>query len=205
MTDPPKHVREAAYVLSATQASQLPAPVYSEIAFAGRSNVGKSSLLNMLVGSRKLARTSSTPGCTRAINLFRITLSDGVIDFVDLPGYGYAQRSKSERKGWGPMIEGFLTQRVGLRAIVVIVDIRRGVEEDDRMLLDFVESVGKQAVIVATKLDKLTTSERKPALLRLAKETGLRVVGTSSHTGEGANHLWKEILRQAGIQLKLPA
>src|SRR4051794_28829777 len=100
---------DAQFLTTAMTAATLPPPLFAELAFAGRSNVGKSSLINNLAQRTKLARTSSTPGCTRGLNLFRLTLRGGAqLDFVDLPGYGFAQRSKSERAGWGPMIEGFL-------------------------------------------------------------------------------------------------
>ena len=110
--NPTMDVLDAEFVAGATALGQLPAPTFAEVAFAGRSNVGKSSLINNLVQRKKLVRTSSAPGCTRAINIFRVRLrTDGDeahLDLVDLPGYGYAQRSKAERKAWGPLIEGFL-------------------------------------------------------------------------------------------------
>src|SRR5687768_10668543 len=123
---------DAQFLTTAMNAATLPPPLFAELAFAGRSNVGKSSLINSLAQRTKLARTSSTPGCTRGLNLFRLTLRGGAqLDFVDLPGYGYAQRSKDERKSWGPMIEGFLKKRVGLRGVVILVDERRGLESEE--------------------------------------------------------------------------
>jgi len=144
--NPAMDVLDAEFVAGATALGQLPAPTFAEVAFAGRSNVGKSSLINNLVRRKKLVRTSGAPGCTRAINIFRVRLrtndEEAHLDLVDLPGYGYAQRSKAERKSWGPLIEGFLSERPGLRGAVVIVDIRRGTQDDDLQLLEFLESVG---------------------------------------------------------------
>ncbi len=182
---------------------QLPAPTFAEVAFAGRSNVGKSSLINNLVQRKKLVRTSGAPGCTRAINIFRVRLrtQDEVahLDLVDLPGYGYAQRSKAERKSWGPLIEGFLSERPGLRGAVVIVDIRRGVQEEDVQLLEFLESIDVTPILVATKLDKLPANKRKPAIATLKRELGRSVIGYSSVIGEGRETLWKRILSVSSI------
>jgi len=193
-------VIDARFVAGATQLSQLPPPAFAELAFAGRSNVGKSSLINGLVQRRKLVRTSSTPGCTRQLNLFRIQLRGGAtLDFVDLPGYGYAKRSKAERTYWGPMIETFLERRVGLRATLVLVDVRRGVQEEERQLLEFLASVGCAAILVATKLDKVPASKRKATLQKLQRESGLRVLGVSAQTGEGFEAVWRVMLEAAGI------
>lgn len=197
-------VLDASFVAAATRQAALPPPAFAEIAFAGRSNVGKSSLINKLVGRRKLVRTSSTPGATRGLALFRARLRVGegdeaLIDLVDLPGYGYAKRSKSERRSWGPMIEGFLTERVGLRAVVVIIDVRRGPEDDDVQLLEFLAHVGVPAILVATKLDKLPANKRKPELAKLKRQMGQKPVGFSSASGDGVDALWKRILYAASI------
>lgn len=201
-------VLDASFLAAASKPSALPAPAYAEIAFAGRSNVGKSSLINKLVGRRALARTSSTPGCTRGLTLFRTRLRVGDdearIDLVDLPGYGYAKRSKSERRSWGPMIEAFLRERPGLRAVIVIVDVRRGPEDDDLDLAAYVAELGMTPIVVATKLDKLPASKRKPALAAVAKQLGHKPVGFSSVTGEGTDELWKRILAAASIGDRAP-
>jgi GTP-binding protein len=197
-------VLEAEFIAGATDVAQLPAPTFAEVAFAGRSNVGKSSLINKLVSRKKLVRTSSSPGCTRAINIFRVRLrtesGEAHLDLVDLPGYGYAQRSKAERKSWGPLIEGFLSERPGLRGAVVIVDIRRGVQDDDVQLLEFLESVDVTPIVVATKIDKLPASKRKPALSKLRNQLGgLRLVPYSSVSGDGRDLLWKRLLTVSSI------
>ena len=151
----------------------LPPPLFAELAFAGRSNVGKSSLINSLAQRTKLARTSSTPGCTRGLNLFRLTLRGGAqLDFVDLPGYGFAQRSKTERAGWGPMIEGFLESRVGLRGVVLLIDVRRGIEEEEQQMLEYLAHIKRKAIVVATKIDRLPLSKRKTAVQTLAQAVG---------------------------------
>jgi GTP-binding protein len=124
-------VVEATFVAGAVDAESFPAPTHLEVAFAGRSNVGKSSLLNSMMDRRSLARTSRTPGCTRQLNIFEVRCADGlVLRFVDLPGYGWARRSKDERMQWQKMIEGYLVTRASLRAVVLLVDVRRGVEDD---------------------------------------------------------------------------
>ena len=178
-------IKEASFLLSVPAVADLPAPTFAELVFAGKSNVGKSSLINAVVGRQALARVSATPGCTRGINLFRIQLGDALLHLVDLPGYGYAQRSKRERRAWGPMIEGYLRQRVGVRLVVVIVDVRRGVTEEDQQLLEFLDSLGHEALLVATKLDKLGKAQQKLALAALRRSSGREVYGFSAVTKVG--------------------
>lgn len=219
------HILDASFVASATDLSQLPAPQRAEIAFAGRSNVGKSSLINRLCDRKKLVRTSSRPGCTRGINIFKLRLRDQPphqkvssaqhtqtgqvasefqekhLDLVDLPGYGFARRSKSERMSWGPLMESFLSTRPGLRGVVVIVDVRRGLEPDDFELIEFLDHVGQTPIIAATKLDKLPKSKMKLALKNVQQGSRLRVYGFSAETGEGRDRLWRAILKTAALDL----
>ena len=191
----------AEFTAGATSVAGLPPPALAEVAFAGRSNVGKSSLMNMMLGRRNLVRTSNTPGCTRQINVFSARLDDSLaVHFVDLPGYGYAKLSKTELKSWGPMLEGYLRRRQTLRAVCVLVDIRRGVLEEERALLDFLaqpaeieRAVPMVSIVCATKLDKLPVSQHKPALAALARESGLDVVATSAETMLGREVLWARL------------
>lgn len=196
-------VLDAEFVAGATALGQLPAPTFAEVAFAGRSNVGKSSLINNLVRRKKLVRTSGAPGCTRAINIFRVRIrtndDEAHLDLVDLPGYGYAKRSKAERRSWGPLIEGFLRERPGLRGAVVIVDIRRGAQDDDLQLFEFLDSIGVTPILVATKIDKLPASKRKPAVAALRRELDRPLIAYSSVTGDGREALWKRILLVSSI------
>lgn len=187
MTQPSHNplIKQASFVLSAPHVKELPAPTFAELVFAGKSNVGKSSLINSIVGRQALARVSATPGCTRGINLFRISIGDALMHLVDLPGYGYAQRSKRERRAWGPMIEGYLRERVGIRLVVVIVDVRRGVSEEDEQLLEFLDSLGHESLLVATKLDKLPKAQQKLALAALRQSSKREVYGFSAVTREG--------------------
>lgn len=199
-------IADARYVATATDVEGLPAPAFAEIAFAGRSNVGKSSLINTLVERRKLVRTSNTPGATRGISIFRVDLKSEsgdktTIDLVDLPGYGFAKRSKGERKSWGPMIEGFLERRVGLRGVVLIVDARRGLEDDDVQLLDYLEHIRLPSLIVATKIDKLAKSERKLALEAIAHDAGDPPIAASSETREGREALMRAVLELTSTPL----
>jgi GTP-binding protein len=193
-------IRNAEHIASAQDVRDLPAPVLPEVAFAGRSNVGKSSLINHLVARKKLVRTSGTPGCTRGLGLFRVELVQGSLDLVDLPGYGYAQRSKSERKAWGPMIEGFLRARAGLRLVLVLIDARRGLGEEDQMLLEFLRSIDRPAVVVATKLDKLSRSERASVLAQIERDAGGKPIGFSVVENLGREALWNVVLEHAGLK-----
>jgi GTP-binding protein len=200
----------AEFSAAAKAGLELPPPVQIEIAFAGRSNVGKSSLLNKLMNRRNLARTSSTPGCTRQLNFFNVRTSHGMnLSLVDLPGYGYAKRSKDERKLWAELIDNYLLERPTLRALALLVDVRRGLEPDDLGLLEMLAS-GSSAtraaikpLIVATKLDKLRSGERAAALAEI-KTSGVTVFGFSTELPETATSLWAALERRAGIATQNP-
>ncbi len=199
----PFDVLQAEFLASAGDPSSFPPPALAEIAFAGRSNVGKSSMMNALMQRHGLVRTSSTPGCTRAVNVFRAVTRGGLdLQLVDLPGYGFAKRSKSERITWGPLLETYLQQRPTLRAVIVLVDVRRGIEDDDRQLLEFcaLDRPGNAPVrtmVVATKLDLLSKSKRKPALEAIKKSAGTRVIGFSASDGDGRLEVWTLLDRWA--------
>ena len=199
-------ISEAEFTAGAQKADQIPAPNASrpEIAFAGRSNVGKSSLLNMMLARKGLARTSRTPGCTRQINFFDVAVTGGPkLVFVDLPGYGYAKVSKSESRAWKQLLEGYLQERATLEAVVILVDARRGIEEEEQALVDFLRlREGLPVFIAITKLDKLSKSEHKPRLKALEKQAGVKVVGTSAETGAGREELWARLLRVATHRLE---
>lgn len=191
----PKH---AEFIKSATEPQGFPPPQLPEIAFAGRSNVGKSSVINMLVGKTGLAKTSNTPGRTRLLNWFRIEPQKGKpLAFVDLPGYGYAKVPQAMRMSWQPMVERYLIGRDVLRAVIVLVDARRGAQSEEHELLEWLESEGVVAEVVMTKTDKLAKSKRKPALAALKRELGLErlPIMTSAHNREGLSELWRFILR----------
>ena len=201
----------AEFAAAAKGQVELPPPTQIEIAFAGRSNVGKSSLLNKLMGRRNLARTSSTPGCTRQINFFAVRTSQGMnLSLVDLPGYGYAKRSKDERKLWAELIDTYLLERPTLRAVALLVDVRRGLEADDLGLLEMLETGSSHSrapikpLIVATKLDKLRSGERAAALAKI-KAPGASVFGFSTELPETALALWATLERRSGIATPEPS
>ncbi len=192
----------ADFLAAAGPESDLPAPIGVEIAFAGRSNVGKSSLINALVERRNLVRTSSTPGATRKLCLYEARAADStVFHLVDLPGYGFAKRSKQERAAWAALVEGYLQKRSTLAAVVLIVDARRGVEQDDRELVEFIEHAAPpsrrpvRVILVATKLDKLARSAQRPAIEGIRRAAGRGVIGFSAETGDGKELLWSAIRR----------
>ena len=184
----------------AARADQLPPATAPEVAFAGRSNVGKSSLLQSLLGRRGLVRISNTPGRTRQINVFDIDLVDlGALSFADLPGYGYAKVSKSERKSWGTLVERYLEKRKSLRAVVVIVDARRGAEPDDEQLIEYLHSIERHTIVVATKTDKLAKNVIKPRTMEIGKALGAVAVPYSAVTGAGRAELWRLLLRSCDL------
>jgi GTP-binding protein len=183
--------RRTEFVAGATRLDRLPPPALPEVAFAGRSNVGKSALLNRLLGRRGLARVSKTPGRTQQINFFAV---DERLLLVDLPGYGFARVPVAVKNQWCVLVEGYLTARRTLRGVVVLVDIRRGIEADDARLLDFLAAHAIPARLVATKTDKLA---RGPRLRRLAEIAAQRAgdppIAFSAVSGDGVTQLWSAI------------
>src|SRR4051812_17261204 len=165
-----------------------------EVAFAGRSNVGKSSLLNTLVRRKSFARVSRTPGRTREINFFRI---NNAFVLVDLPGYGYARISKERKAEWRPMIDSYLRRTTQLRGIVQLLDIRREPSEDDRAMLDFLAELEVPTIVALTKADKLSKSGAREQATSIARSLALdadQVIPFSAHTGEGRVELLEAIM-----------
>ncbi len=191
----------AEFIKSCTTPEQFPPDGWPEIVCVGRSNVGKSSLINTLTQRTGLAKVSRTPGKTRVINFFRLKLADAQaprLFLVDLPGYGYAKVSKSVRAEWGPMIQSYLEDRPQLRGLLFLVDVR-GPSPHDVHTAQWLHELGIRRVVVATKVDQLTRRERAPALAHLRATLGLEASETvilfSSKSREGREALWQEVKR----------
>lgn len=195
-------VTSATFVKSATSPEHYPRGGRPEIAFMGRSNVGKSSLMNSLLGVRGLARTSSTPGRTQLINFFSI---NDAINFVDLPGYGYARVPRDVKKHWGPMVEKYLATRPNLVLSILITDSRHEPTDLDLLMKEWLEARGKPFIIVATKADKLSSNQLRASLSRASAVLGSNeLVAYSAVTGRGAARIWKEITtRIANFRLRI--
>ncbi|HUX45983.1 MAG TPA: ribosome biogenesis GTP-binding protein YihA/YsxC [Terracidiphilus sp.] len=190
------------FLLSALDAAQFPVPDVPEIAFLGRSNVGKSSLLNSLVGD-KAAKVSQTPGRTRAINFFALLdqRQKRRLVFADLPGYGYAKISKSISAGWPAFIEPYLAERETLSLCICLVDSNIPPQPSDRQLIDWMRHAGRSFAVVATKVDRLSGNERTRNLAALKKGLELEdVLAVSAKTGYGAKDLWARIEAAGGGQ-----
>jgi GTP-binding protein len=188
--------RSATFIASAPHPGAFPEPGAPEIAFAGRSNVGKSSLLNVLVGVTQLARTSSTPGRTRALNWFAVVPPKGPdLAFVDLPGYGYAKVPHEMRDAWRPLVEAFAT-RPSLKLFIVLVDLRRGPEKEEAELFEWLDSIGVPSLLVLTKADKLSKSQRGLAAREAAQllKRPNQALLFSALSGDGIPELWRAIL-----------
>ena len=184
-------ITSATFVKSATSPEHYPRDGRPEIAFMGRSNVGKSSLINSMLGAKGLARTSSTPGRTQLINFFLI---NDAFYFVDLPGYGYARVPRDVKKHWGPMVEKYLATRPELVLSIVITDSRHEPTELDLLMKEWLEARGKPFLIVATKADKLSSNQLRAKLSRASAVLGSgELVAYSAVTRSGAARIWKEI------------
>ena len=184
------------FIGSATGVDHFPAPVLPEIAFLGRSNVGKSSVLNSLLGA-KIARTSSTPGRTQSINFFEVRWPgkpQPEVVFADLPGYGYSRVPREISSQWSGFIEPYLKERRSLALCLALVDLNVPPQESDRQLLEFLQSAGRPFLMVGTKADKLSGNTLRKALNTFTQVLPeLRVVPYSARTGLGRNELWQEI------------
>jgi GTP-binding protein len=186
-------IRSATFITSAPSLTGCPASDLPEIAFAGRSNVGKSSLINTLLNRKGLVRTSATPGRTQMLNFFAI---NDILHFVDLPGYGFARAPKAVRERWQPMIRGYLSGRDNLRAVIWLLDARRDPSDEDLRFLDWLEEAERPTIPVVTKVDKLSRNELARRLAAIARATGLdRDLFTtfSSVTREGVAEVWARI------------
>ena len=184
-------VNQAEIVISAVKPSQYPEGNLPEFALAGRSNVGKSSFINRMLGRKALARISSKPGKTQTLNFYLI---NEIMHFVDVPGYGYAKVSKKEREAWWKMLETYFTSREQLKAVVLITDLRHPPTTDDILMYDFLKHYGIPYVVIATKADKISKSQWQKHL-KVTKETlGLSqedyLILFSSETGEGKDKVW---------------
>ncbi len=189
-------IRRAELNRSCAKLDQFPDTSRLEFAFLGRSNVGKSSLLNALVQRKQLARTSSTPGKTRMIHFFEVDVDSQALMLVDLPGYGWARVSRKERESWQSLVEGYLEDRQALRTAILLQDLRRDFSEDETLLLDWLAERGIEALVVLTKGDKLKPMRRAKRAKELRGQLGNRsvpVLLTSSQAKQGIHELWKAI------------
>ncbi len=196
----------ADFQTTAVEPKGYPDDATPEIAFVGRSNVGKSSMINALSQRKKLARVSNTPGRTRTLNFFLLTVEDAsgerrTVRFCDLPGYGFAKVSKAERSGWKGMIETYLSKREQLRAVVCIIDGFVGPTEDDLQVIPWIREAGRDVIIAATKIDRHAKARRIPAIRKFEGELGVppqTAIGVSSVEGINLDALWERILSRAG-------
>jgi len=196
-------VKDARFVKSASRLSQYPVGAFPEAAFCGRSNVGKSSVINCLLQRRNLARTSSTPGRTRLLNFY---LVNHQLYFADLPGFGYARVSGEMRQDWKRMVEEYLEKRAQLKAVVLIVDLRRGLMSGELEFLAWLKAREIKVLLVATKSDKLKRSERLKsgqALEAQIEEGALEVIEFSSVSCEGRDKLWEELEKVLGVGISV--
>ena len=187
-------ILSAEFIKSAAAPADYPRGGLPEIAFCGRSNVGKSSLINTLLTRRRLAQTSKTPGKTRTLNFFLI---NEAFFFVDLPGYGYAKTGRSLKESWGKMVETYLSSRSVLRAAVLLIDIRHSPTRLDRQMKEWLDYYGHPVLVAATKEDKIGSQASRRSLDHIAEELPLRedqpLISFSSKTGRGKDRLWSAL------------
>ena len=188
-------IRSAKFICSAVTPEHYPPADLPEVAFAGRSNVGKSSLINKILNRKKLVRTSKTPGRTQLLNFFEI---NEIYRFVDLPGYGYAKVPVEVQKRWRPMVETYLTSRSNMRGMVLLLDIRREPSKEDLNLWHWLQTMSIKVVTVITKVDKLSRNKRNKQSAAIARTLGGKkeeLIEFSAMTGEGKEKVWRELLR----------
>src|SRR5512133_2708333 len=194
------HVKTTVFIKSATKPAHYPESSLPEVAFAGRSNVGKSSLINVLVNRKKLVRTSSTPGRTQLINFFDV---NGTFTLVDLPGYGFAKVPLEVKRQWGPMMETYLAQRTNLAGVVLIFDIRRIPREEDLQLLTWLRTYGVVPILVVTKCDKVSKNERSRQFALIGSSLGVakeELLPFSALSKEGVAAIWTRIEAVLGLE-----
>jgi GTP-binding protein len=187
-------ISSAKFICSAVKPEHYPPADLPEVAFAGRSNVGKSSLLNKILNRKKLVRTSKIPGRTRLLNFFEI---NGMYRFVDLPGYGYAKVPAEIQSRWRPMVETYLSIRANLRGIVLLLDVRRMVSKEDLALWHWLQSASREVIPVITKVDKLSQNKRNKQVAAIARTLGGKAeefLEFSAITGQGREELWQKLL-----------
>ena len=186
-------------LISAVSKKQYPSGDLKEIALAGRSNVGKSSLINKLLNRKNFARVSSSPGKTATINFYNI---DNTFNFVDLPGYGFAKTSMEERKRWGKMIEEYLNSRSQLVSVVLLVDFRHKPTADDVMMLDWIVSNGFEPLVIATKYDKVKPSKRDESIEIIKNTLNIdQLILFSSENGFGKDDVWGKFGEILGVDM----
>ena len=196
-------VSSAEYIISAVKPAGYPDSAIPEVAFAGRSNVGKSSLLNSMTGRKGLVKVSKTPGKTQTLNFFLI---NNRLMFVDTPGYGFAKTPAKVREGWGAMMETYLKRREQLRAVIVLLDLRRTPNDDDTLLLEWLRREQTPVILVFTKIDKIPKTRRDKPMKNVMRvlngvvDDDTRVVRYSSLTGVGKRELWSAVMDVAGLR-----
>lgn len=194
-------IKKAELLITAVKKEQYPDTVVPEIAFAGKSNVGKSSMINALLNRRSLARTSSQPGKTQTLNFYNINDS---FNFVDLPGYGYAKVSKTEKEKWGKMIDTFLHNRNQLKEVILLVDIRHEPSSNDIQMYDWIKSCGYTGYVIASKADKLSKSQQIKSISIIKKTLKISdnnvIFPFSAASKAGVEQIWTLFENILGIE-----
>ncbi|MFD0674381.1 ribosome biogenesis GTP-binding protein YihA/YsxC [Cohnella sp. GCM10027633] len=202
-------IKQSDFVISAVGPAQYPEDGLPEIALAGRSNVGKSSLINKMLLRRNLARTSAQPGKTQTLNYYRVNSEAGELYYVDFPGYGYARVSKSQRQSWGKMIELYLKEREPLKLVLQLVDFRHPPSAEDQKMFEWLSHYGIAMCVVATKTDKVSRSQWPKHSKMIRQTLGMPghvpLVHFSSETGQGRDDLWSIIAQSADMTMNPPS